>query len=268
MPISETTRDIFTDFNGNDISLDNSSNINTKIVNIFIPHNSVCDSFFRKLESRDFNNKDLYELIGQQSHIYSCELLYYGGEVKRIQYNKSYITVNDMDSVSSKVINDSSDISNIKYIVTDIDYSMLSHEDINRELKNHMERWKLPIRSYFKPYELPNKLTELGAIKASSQNIKNWASPNTIAPKSREDYLAVLAFAGIVKEEEVSLFFRLARNIRGSSISIGHHKADIAKEIVKDEIVKKLSAGENLPNRLIVGNVKAEILPVEGVIYG
>ena len=119
---------------------------------------------------------------------------------------------------------------------------------------------KNPLREYCRPYELPLLLKKLGAKKANENNIKYWLTEKSIAPKSKEDFIAVLKFANIIEDEQIEIYFKMASNMRSTSISLGHKKADLAKEIIKKEIMKLLKNSEPITDELCIGNLKAEIL--------
>ena len=137
----------------------------------------------------------------------------------------------------------------------------MSDDDVNIELRRHMESWKVPLREYYQPYELPRILTSLGAKNAKDYNIKNWQKQDTIRPKDDDDFKALLKFADI-PEVEFPAFFGLAKNIRSNCISIGHRKSEVSREIVAKELRKRLQHQDTLPSSFNVGKIKASILVV------
>jgi len=207
-----------------------------------------------------FSFNRMEEMLGALSHITCKEIIEEDGSVSYIQVNKTYITVNSNGFVENKAFGENDNLLGTSYIVQNIDYSRMSHEDVNQEYRKQMDKWKKPLRDYYRPYNLPKLLKELGAKKASEINIKNWSKPASIAPKGRFDFLAVLTFANITSEEEIETYFKLASNMRSNSISFGHKKADVAKEIIKKSIISKLSNGEPIENELSIGNLNANIL--------
>lgn len=199
------------------------------------------------------------DITGVQSSINNTEVTDKYGRLNYVQLNRNYLTVTANGNIENLAFDEDEKFIEIKYIVTEIDHSQMTHADVDNELKVQMERWKKPLRDYMRPYELPNELKALGALKANSQNIRNWSRQDSIAPMYYEDFIAVLTFANIDRKE-FDYFFRLAKLIRSKSISVGHKKSDISKEIVKKEIFNKLKAGEDLPDILKIGNIKAHIL--------
>lgn len=207
--------------------------------------------------------QDAEKMMGVHSHITCKEIEGKDGTLNYIQTNKNYIIINKEGVIENRSFEENDSLYNILYIVQDIDYSKMSHEDVNQEYRKQMEKWKKPLREYYRPYELPSLLKNLGAQKATEQNVKNWSKSSTIAPIGREDYLAVLTFAGIDTEEEIDVFYKLARNMRSNSISLGHKKSDVAKEIIRKAINDLLVNKLPITNEISVGNLKAQILSLK-----
>ncbi|MEZ4503574.1 MAG: hypothetical protein R3C39_13185 [Dehalococcoidia bacterium] len=62
-------------------------------------------------------------------------------------------------------------------------------------LRHDQDEWKRPLRDAIDTLgarQVEVKLRGLGAQRASSQNIRNWASPRSIRPDGREDFMAIL----------------------------------------------------------------------------
>nr|WP_075518934.1 hypothetical protein [Moritella viscosa]SHO13436.1 DNA-directed RNA polymerase subunit beta-RNA polymerase subunit beta-Transcriptase subunit beta [Moritella viscosa] len=258
--IPELKMDLFKCNTEIDIGLVNTSMISTSINKLII---EASDDYKNRVKItpivEPFSFKSMKEILGTLSHITCKEVLGQDGSVNYIQTNKTYITISNDGLVENKIFGENDNFHGTSYIVQNIDYSKMSHEDVNQEYRKQMEKWKKPLRDYYRPYELPHLLKDLGAKIANEQNIKNWSKTVTIAPKGRADFLAVLTFANIKSEEEIETFFKLARNMRSNSISLGHKKADVAKEIIKKAIMSKLSNREPLENELSIGNLNAEI---------
>ena len=67
-------------------------------------------------------------------------------------------------------------------------------------LRHDQNEWKRTLRNAIGTLgarEIEVRLRELGAQRASSQNIRNWASPRSIRPDSREDFMAILRLGGL-----------------------------------------------------------------------
>jgi hypothetical protein len=207
------------------------------------------------------------DIISVRSSIDSCEVIDKDGFIKYVQLNKNYLTISLDGRLGSSVFSGEETFEDIGYIVSDIDYEDMTHEDVDNELKSQMERWKTPLREYGLNQGLVNQLGTLGSIKANIQNVRNWSKKNSIAPMYSQDFIAVLSFSGIGKEE-FSYFFKLAKIIRSKSISLGHKKSDISKEIVKKEISSRLSNNFSLPSLLTIGNIKAHIIEPQRNING
>lgn len=247
-----------------DISINSNNKTSTSIEYLVIEGN---DKYTGRKYSQPPEEKislqNIEEIMGVHSHITCKEVEGSDGTLNYIQTNKTYITINKEGVIENRSFEENDNLHNISYIVQDIDYSKMSHEDINQEYRNQMEKWKKPLREYYRPYELPSLLRDLGAQKATDQNIRNWSKPSTIAPIGREDFLAVLTFSGIDTEEEIDVFYKLARNMRSNSISLGHKKSDVAKEIIRKEIDDLLINKLPITNEISVGNLKAQVLSLK-----
>ena len=259
--IPELQMDLFKCNGGVDIGLVKANKISFSINELIIEasddykNRSIVDPI-----EEPFNIPRMEEMLGTLSHITCKEVIGHDGSVNYIQTNKTYITISSNGVVENKAFGEDETFHGTAYIVQNIDYSKMSHDDVNQEYRNQMDKWKKPLRDYRRPYELSHLLRDLGSKIANEQNIKNWSKSTTIAPKGRDDFLAVLTFANINSEEEIETFFKLARNMRSNSISLGHKKADVAKEIIKKTIMSKLNLGVLIENDLSIGNLKAEIL--------
>lgn len=247
-----------------DIGINSNNKISTSIEHLVVEGNvKYIDWKSSQPPEETILLQDIEEIMGVHSHITCKEVEGVDGTLNYIQTNKSYITINTDGAIENRSFEENDSLCNISYIVQDIDYSKMSHEDVNQEYRNQMEKWKKPLREYYRPYELPRLLENLGARKATEQNVKNWSKSLTIAPIGREDYLAVLTFAGIDTEEEIDVFYKLARNMRSNSISLGHKKSDVAKEIIRKAINDLLVNKLPITNEISVGNLKAQILSLK-----
>ncbi|MFW3963818.1 hypothetical protein [Acinetobacter radioresistens] len=170
-----------------------------------------CDQLLLKIEITDLHHKTRF-----------------------IECNKEYLIISKDGKIKYSSFENNEQIQDIKYIVDKIDTSYLTSEDLRRKQNLIMEKWKKPLRDHTNIENLAQELTKLGAIRANVPNIKNWYDPENIAPRSPEDYRAVLSFAGITDKHEIERFFEFARKRRGDSISEGHYKKVIGLEIVKD----------------------------------
>ncbi len=262
--IPELKMDLFNCNGVVDIGLVNTSAISTSIKELNI---EACDEYKKRgiitpIEE-PFSIPRMEEMLGTLSLITCKEVIGQDNNVSYIQTNKTYITISYDGVVENKIFDENDNFNGTSYIVKNIDYSKMSHEDVSQEYRNQMDKWKKPLRDYYRPYELPHLLKDLGAKKANENNIKYWTKGNSIAPKAREDFLAVLNFANINNKEEIETFLKLAKNMRSNSISLGHKKADVAKEIIKKTIMSILSNGEPIESVLSVGNLKAEIFKLK-----
>lgn len=247
-----------------DIGINSNNKVSTSIEHLVVEGNvKYIDWKSSQPPEETILLQDFEEIMGVHSHITCKEVEGVDGTLNYIQTNKSYITINTEGAIENRSFEENDSLCNISYIVQDIDYSKMSHEDVNQEYRNQMEKWKKPLREYYRPYELPRLLENLGARKATEQNVKNWGKSLTIAPIGREDYLAVLTFAGIDTEEEIDVFYKLARNMRSNSISLGHKKSDVAKEIIRKAINDLLVNKLPITNEISVGNLKAQILSLK-----
>ncbi|EMW7173310.1 hypothetical protein AAFM81_004179 [Vibrio fluvialis] len=201
----------------------------------------------------------LTELSHQKPPIFTREIKSISGQIEHIEINRRYLTVNKDGGLIVQSFDEDDELGECSYIVSNIDYSDLSDDDVNRHLREHMESWKAPLRSYHQPYNLPRVLESFGAKHAKSYNIKNWMRKDTIRPSNDDDFIALLKFAQI-PEEEFPTYFSLAKNIISNCISIGHRKSEISRELVANELRKRLNENQVLPPILNVGVIKVSIL--------
>lgn len=187
------------------------------------------------------NNSDASSLISDEQPLLSIEILDHHSKARFIECNKEYLVIAKDGKIKYSTFENNEQIQDIRYIVDRIDTSCLTSEDLKRKQNLIMEKWKKPLRDHPHIEKLIKELERRGAIKASVQNIKNWYDPENIAPRSYEDYKAVLLFAGITDKHEIERFFEFARKRRGDSISEGHDKKSIGLEIVREylESIKK-----------------------------
>ena len=213
----------------------------------------------RKELKKEFSLSLLTELENNKPSLFSMEVIDASGNVEYIETHRKYITIDNKGELALLAFDDDSELHKYSYIVSDIDYSELSDDEVNQELRIQMDLWKKPLNSYSKQYELSDRLTALGAKNAKLINIKNWMKKDTIRPKSDDDFIALLRFAEI-PEADFSTFFSLARNIRSNCISIGHKKSEISRELVAKELRKYIIQKDELPSRMSVGAIKISIL--------
>ncbi len=187
------------------------------------------------------NKSDMSSLISYEQPLLSIEILDNKGKSKFIECNKEYLVIAKDGKIRYSTFENNEQIQDIIYIVDRIDASCLTSEDLKRQQNLIMEKWKKPLRDHPHIHKLIKELERQGAIKASIQNIKNWYDPDNIAPRTYEDYMAVLSFSGITDKQEIERFFDFARKRRGDSISEGHDKKSIGLEIVREylEGIKK-----------------------------
>ena len=160
--------------------------------------------------------------------------------------NKVYLTIMRDNSFKFSSFDTESDLEDVRYIVSSIDASCANIQSLLKEQTKIMEVWKKPLRDNLKSSSLTQTLENLGAEKASEQNIKNWADSNRIAPRSESDFRAVLKFAGIDSEEQIKNYFYLAYKQRSDSISIGHKRSYLASEIVKRNIQERINKNQEI----------------------
>lgn len=154
--------------------------------------------------------------------------------------HKTYLTIMSDNSLNFSSFENESDLDGVKYVVSSIDASGANIQSLLQEQMAIMEVWKKPLRDSLKRASLIRQLENLGAEKATEQNVKNWADPSRIAPRGENDFRAVLKFAGIHSEEQIKNYFYLAYKRRGDSISVGHKRSYLANEIVKRNIQEKI----------------------------
>lgn len=215
---------------------------------------------YERTEKKESKLSELVqELKHMQPSVFTREVKIAEGLTELIEINRKYITVDRYGSLKLRSFSDEDVFDDCSYIVNEIDYSELSDDDVNIQLRIQMESWKAPLREYCQPYDLPSILASLGAKNAKDYNIKNWKKKDTIRPKDDDDYIALLKFAQI-PEEEFSIFFSLAKNIRSNCISIGHRKSEVSRELVAKELRVHLQRQGYLPSKISVGKIKASIL--------
>ncbi len=173
--------------------------------------------------------------------------------------NKTYLTIMSDNSLRFSTFETESDLKYVRYIVSLIDASGANAQSLLKEQMAIMEAWKQPLRDNLKKPSLIKILENLGAEKASEQNIKNWADPSRIAPRGENDFRAVLNFAGINSEEEIKNYFNLAYKQRGVSISIGHKRSYLANEIVKRDIQDKINNKRIIAGEFFSHGIKFQI---------
>ncbi|HAV3553977.1 TPA: hypothetical protein JIE30_001544 [Acinetobacter baumannii] len=220
----------------------------------------------------DFNSKfilkkDFTEKLIFSEDFYNCSdrPLYYiefndkFGVTHNLEYNKQYITILNDNNVEILVFDNEEQVRCVKYIIKDIDTSNLTSENLKQAKNIIMEKWKKPLREYSNLDRLVTELKKLGSIKATLQNVKNWYSQDTIAPRCIEDYKAVLLFAGISDKKEVDRFLEMARKIRGDSISDGHERKVVGQELILDYL-NKINTFENLEGYFNIEGITFSII--------
>jgi hypothetical protein len=183
------------------------------------------------------------------------------GDIK-LQSNKTYLIVDKENNLRFVSFDNESEIKTIKYVVSTLDYSRATNKSLMHEQLTIMNVWKKPLRENLHNHNFCRQLELLGSERANTQNIKNWANPDSIAPRSEKDYRAVLKFAGIEDEEEIKKYFYLAYKQRGDSISIGHQRAYLAGEIVKRYMTECMDENREVVGSHLVSGVK---FIVEGI---
>ncbi|RJE76479.1 hypothetical protein BGP78_12670 [Pseudoalteromonas sp. MSK9-3] len=217
---------------------------------------------YKREEKKENSLSDLVnELSRMQPSIFTREIKSVTGQVALIEVNRKYLTVDQYGVLKLRPFLEDDELDDCKYIVNEIDHSEMSDDDVNMELRRQMESWKVPLREYYQPYELPRLLTSLGAKHAKDYNINNWKKKDTIRPKDDDDFKALLKFADI-PEVEFPAFFNLAKDILSNCISIGHKKSEVSREIIAKELRKRLQHQDTLPSSFNVGKIKASILVV------
>jgi hypothetical protein len=167
------------------------------------------------------------------------------GEINLLS-QKKYLVIDNESNLKFTSFENQSELRNIKYIVSSLDYSKATNKSLMHEQFELMEVWKKPLRDRVNSYDLCSQLKRLGAEKANLQNVKNWCAADRIAPRGEYDYRAVLKFAGIFDEEDIKKYFYLAYKQRGTSISVGHKRAYLAGEIVRRHIGNYIKTGKQL----------------------
>ncbi len=257
-PPSVATHNIFDGVGGDTLWTSKKCNPHIQSRRLILPS----PSNYKREEKKENGLSELVdELNRMQPSIFTREIKSVTGQVALIEVNRKYLTVDQYGVLKLRPFLDDDELDDFKYIVNEIDHSEMSDDDVNIELRRHMESWKVPLREYYQPYELPRILTSLGAKNAKDYNIKNWQKQDTIRPKDDDDFKALLKFADI-PEVEFPAFFGLAKNIRSNCISIGHRKSEVSREIVAKELRKRLQHQDTLPSSFNVGKIKASILVV------
>ncbi|MFC1398874.1 hypothetical protein [Acinetobacter lactucae] len=181
------------------------------------------------------------------------------GAIHYLEYNKQYITISNNNEIEICVFDNEDQINQVKYIIKDIDTSNLTSEKLKHAKNIIMEKWKKPLRDYCDLNKLVIELKKLGSIKATPQNVKNWYSRDTIAPRCIEDYKAVLLFSGINNNKEIERFLDVARKLRGDSISDGYERKVIGQEFIIDYL-SKINSYDNLENSLDIDGILFSIV--------
>lgn len=204
----------------------------------------------------------LTEMAKYQSIVFTKEVKDALGNIEYLDTNRKYLTVNKDGGVGTNSFDEDDELNEFSYIVREIDYSKLSDDDVNSQLRTYMEAWKKPLRDYPHPFELSNVLKTFGARNAKNYNIRNWMRKDTIRPSDDNDFTSLLKFAQISKEE-FPTYISLAKTIRSNCISIGQKKSEISRELVAKELRCKLQQNDKLPSILHIGTIKASILALE-----
>lgn len=173
--------------------------------------------------------------------------------------HKTYLTVMSNNRLIFSCFDSERDLAGVKYIVSSIDASGATTQSLLNEQLAVMNVWKKPLRDNLKKRNLIDQLKVLGAEKANEQNVKNWADPDRIAPRSENDFRAVLKFAGISDEEDIKNYLYLAYKQRGDSISVGHKRSFLANEIIKRNIQEKIINGELMPGEYFSHGIRFQI---------
>lgn len=258
LPSSVLTQDIFDGVGGESLwtSKKCNPNIQSRRLSLPLPPN------YKREELKEDNLSELVnELNRMHPSVFTREIKSVTGQIAFIEVNRKYLIVDQSGVLKLRPFLDNDELDDCKYIINEIDHSEMSDDDVNIELRRQMESWKVPLREYYQPYELPRILTSLGAKHAKDYNINNWKKKDTIRPKDDDDFKALLKFADI-PEVEFSTFFNLAKSIRSNCISIGHRKSEVSREIVAKELRKRLQNQGTLPSSFNVGKIKASILVV------
>jgi hypothetical protein len=88
------------------------------------------------------------------------------------------------------------------YIITIADKILGSQAPI---LRQNQEKWKISLRKAVQArgaLEVSIELLDLGSQHANEVNLRNWMSPNHIRPFFKEDFNAILKFAGLEDQSE------------------------------------------------------------------
>lgn len=205
------------------------------------------------------DNSDTMSIIHCEQPLLNVEFFDHQRETKVIECNKEYLVIDRDGKIKYSTFENSDQIQNIKYIVDRIDTSCLTSEDFKRKQNFMLEKWKKPLRDHPHIETLIKELEKRGSIKAKAINIKNWSSPETIAPKYYEDYNAVLLYAGITDKYEIERFIEFARERRGDSISEGHDKKIIGLEIVR-EYLESLKSDALLKSEYQIQGIKFSLI--------
>lgn len=190
----------------------------------------------------------------QEKPLYYIEFIDKFGNMHYLEYNKQYITISNKNEIEVCVFDNEDQINQVRYIIKDIDTSNLTSEKIKHAKNIIMEKWKKPLRDYYDLNKLVVELKKLGSIKATPQNVKNWYSRDTIAPRCIEDYRAVLLFSGINNNKEIERFLEMAKKLRGDSISDGYERKVIGQEFIIDYL-SKINSYDNLENSLDIDGI-------------
>lgn len=248
-----------------ELSIDSINTIHHEIATV-----SADKNFYDKLEFDNHNNSDdisTYKVPElNQRPISDMQLQDIHGHVQHIQANKSYLTVFNTGEIEFSSFENADQLSEVLEIVTEIDYSNLSEENLKLAKTQMMEKWKKPLRESVSMDDLVLELEEAGAIRAKPQNIRNWISSSNIAPGSDQDYYAVLKYAGIDSEEEIDTYFQLARKQRGASISYGHQKSLLVRDIVRNYLINKNNNDSNLNTVDDLLGIKIKIVRLGGIV--
>jgi len=197
------------------------------------------------IDKSELNNKDFI--------IKSDEIQFYDshGSINTINAFKKYIFVNSDGKARIDFLTSEKELSKYKYVILDVDYSGLDESDWKRVRYSLMRKWKDRLRVEFvndSNNRVANALISLGSKIACDRNIKRWINEESIAPRDKADFKAVLNFVGITNDEEINYYQNIAESERSKSIKLGHHKAKMVNELILDSIENNEDSGFVLKN--------------------
>lgn len=158
-------------------------------------HDAICDSRLLSLEDGSF----LYKEIESSSRI-----VQFGDQTEIIKIENKKLETGMPLIVRTEGSGDS--------IAAVADMLFGENAEI---IRSKQDEWKIAFRKklffYATAHEVATILTSLGAPTANEINVRNWQRNDTIKPKSKEDFRAIMKFSGL--EGLTDMYWDNARKI-------------------------------------------------------